>query len=331
MRKILSIIIPAYNVEKYIKRCISSLITDKTVNKIEILIINDGSIDHTADIVKKYCKKYPNTCFLYNKENGGHGSGINWGIRYATGKYFKILDGDDWLNTKQLEDFLLILEEKDVDIVASDFLCIQDNSDKVIKKIYCSNRKEQYGTVCYFSKGEINSVIKMHAFTIRTEILKNMNRKIDERCFYVDCEYITYPIPYVESVYYYSGFVYMYRLGRNGQSMDIKSMQKNRKQHMQVLNSLLSFYGEVDVPITKKRYIEKSIGQVVQNQFQIYISMGNMRKVRQEVKNWDYKLKEEYPTIYNSIDKNSIKIIRKTNYYIMPLARIAYRIIKKRG
>ena len=111
MEKILSITIPAYNVEKYLDRCLQSFEVPEILDKIEILIINDGSKDKTPDIAQKYCDKYPETYFLYNKENGGHGSGINYGIRYATGKYFKVVDGDDWLNTEELPAFVQMLEQ----------------------------------------------------------------------------------------------------------------------------------------------------------------------------------------------------------------------------
>lgn len=121
MEKVLSIVIPAYNVEKYLEKCLSSFEIEAVLDRIEILVINDGSGDHTAEIAQRYCEKYPETYFLYNKENGGHGSGINYGIRYATGKYFKVVDGDDWLNTEELEAFVKLLEETDTDIVAADF------------------------------------------------------------------------------------------------------------------------------------------------------------------------------------------------------------------
>lgn len=330
MGKVLSVIVPAYNVEKYIEQCISSLIVEEIMDKLEILVINDGSKDSTARIVEAYCRKYPETCFLFNKENGGHGSGINYGIAHATGKYFKILDGDDWLNTEELIDFIKVLENQSADIVASNFLCVEDKTEKVLFERFCTDEKQQYGKTCYFSKGEINYAIKMHALTIKTELLKKMEQKIDEHCFYVDCEYITYPIPLVESVYYYPKFIYMYRLGRNGQSVDIASMQKNIKQHKKVLDSLLYFYDSLDeCSDGKRKYIEKCIGQVVENQFQIYISMGMKKGIRKEMREWDIKLKEKYPAIYSATTKKSITLLRKTNYRALKVGAIVYRIVKR--
>lgn len=331
MDKILSIVVPAYNVEKYLDRCLASFEIDSILEKIEVLVVNDGSKDHTADIAQRYCDKYPKTYFLYNKENGGHGSGINYGIRYATGKYFKIVDGDDWLNSEELEAFVALLEKMGTDLVATDFVCIQDQTYKVLQKKYCTSKKERYSKIADFTKGEVQDVIKMHALTIRTEILKSNVITIDENCYYVDCEYITYPIPFVKTVYFYPKFIYMYRLGRKGQSVDIKSMQKNREQHRRVLDNLLKYYNHFDgISNESRKYMERCIGQVVENQFQIYISLGRTKKIQEELKQWDLDLKEKYPEVYKAIKKKSIVMLRKTQYKILPIGAIIYRVCKSR-
>lgn len=330
MEKILSIIIPAYNVEKYLDRCLHSFEVPEILDKIEVLVINDGSKDKTPDIAEQYCAKYPDTYFLYNKENGGHGSGINYGIRYAAGKYFKVVDGDDWLNTEELPEFVKVLEAIDADIVAADFLCVQDETDAVLGEKYCTSQPDSYGKIRDLAKGEVGDVIKMHALTIKTEILQKHGIVIDEHCYYVDCEYITYPVPYVRTVYFYRKFIYMYRLGRNGQSMDIRSMQRNRAQHMRVLHSLLEFYDGIgEISAGSRRYVEQCIGQVVENQFQIYISMGLQKGMRRELAEWDRSLKEKYPAVYGAAHKKSITLLRKTGYWILPAGAAVYQIVRR--
>lgn len=327
--KMLSIVVPAYNVEKYLEQCLQSFEVSEILDKIEILIINDGSKDHTAEIAQRYCDKHPNSYFLYNKENGGHGSGINYGIKYATGKYFKVVDGDDWLNSQELTDFILLLERVDTDIVATDFLCIQDETQAVLSEKHCTPDTAQYGQTIHLDEGGVQDVIKMHALTIKTDILQSHDIVIDEKCFYVDCEYITYPIPYVKTVYFYNRYIYMYRLGRNGQSMDIKSMQRNRAQHMRVLESLLHFYDTMgEVSESTRKYIERCIAQVVENQFQIYISMGLQKGIYDEMKTWDAGLRKTYLEIYKATTKKSIWLLRKTNYIILPIGYVVYNISK---
>lgn len=333
MDKILSIVIPAYNVERYLKRCLSSIafIKPDLLEKIEVLIIDDGSTDNTPGIALEYCKKYPQVFYLHSKENGGHGSALNMGISYATGKYFKVVDGDDWLSVKGLQKFIGILENQDVDIVASDYLCVKDKTGEILAKKTCTDDKTQYGKINYMSNGDIKKVIKMHSLTIKTAYLKSMPCKIDEHCFYVDIEYITYPVLGVESVYYANICLYMYRLGRNGQSVDIKSMQKNRTQHMRVFHSLTDFYKmavKKGIAPNTRKYIEKCIAQVVENQFQIYISLGMQKGIKEELREWDCKLKRQYPNIYKSTEKKSITLLRFTNYHLLQPAAIIYKIVK---
>ena len=100
MGKLLTISIAAYNVEKFIKKTLDSLIVDS--DELEVLIVNDGSKDETLKIAKEYEIKYPNIFRAIDKENGGYGSTINTGIIEATGKFFKQLDGDDWFETESI-------------------------------------------------------------------------------------------------------------------------------------------------------------------------------------------------------------------------------------
>lgn len=329
MDKILSIIIPAYNVEKYLRKCLSSMEVKEILDDVEVLVISDGSTDSTVQIAMEYVNKYPGTYYLYEKENGGHGSTINYGIRHANGKYFKVVDGDDWLNTPKLSEYVNMLKNRYEDIIASDYLCIQDVTEKILDEKYAADDKSQYTKTCYISQGQIHNVIKMHSMTIKTVFLKNQGIDIDEHCFYVDAEYITYPIVQTDSVYFYNEFIYMYRLGRNGQSMDIKSMQKRRDQHMHVLESLLRFYENASYPTDEhKKYVERAIAQIVENQFQIYISMGLKKGIFSEMKKWDKDLQKKYPDVYKSTNKKSITMLRKTGYLILPVGAIVYKIVR---
>jgi len=331
MEKILSIIVPAYNVERYLNKCLSSMEIPGILGDMEVLVVNDGSTDRTSEVAEKFCKNYPKTYFLYTKENGGHGSAVNFGIEHATGKYFKVVDGDDWLSRRELGKFAALLKKQDSDVIASDFLCVQDGTGKVIERKHCTKEKRQYGKICSLSKGEVKTPVKMHSLTIKTEILKTMPYRLDEHCFYVDMEYVTYPIPWAESVYYSAMPLYRYRLGRTGQSVDIESMQKNRAQHQKVLKSLLSFYDTTgSVPKHTRHYIEKCIAQVVENQFQIYISLGWDKKIQKELRKWDIQMKKEYPAIYSGTEKKSITMLRKTDYRILKLAAVAYQLMKGR-
>lgn len=123
--KILSIAIPCYNSEAYMEKCIDSLLVGG--EDVEILVVNDGSSDRTAEIADAYAKKYPTIVKAIHQENGGHGEAVNAGIRNASGLYFKVVDSDDWVNAEAYEQILKTLEElirgpKTVDLLISNFV-----------------------------------------------------------------------------------------------------------------------------------------------------------------------------------------------------------------
>lgn len=329
--KTLTIVVPAYNVERYLTHCLDSVKLEKVLPELEILIVNDGSKDRTAEIAAAYESAYPETYRLITKENGGHGSAINTGIREAKGKYFKVVDGDDWLNTEELEEYLEILRTHEEDLIATDFRSIEDETYRPIKDWKATSKETHYGRTVRLDSGEITDPIKLHSFTIRTEILQKHAIVLDEHCFYVDSELVFYPVPYIETVYYHPATLYMYRLGRAGQSMQLQSMQRNIRQHRLVLTHLLEAYDRAKENMSpgKRAYLERSISLIVEMQFLIYISMGLKKGTRSECKAWDRELKEKYPAIYGAAKKKSIDWIRRTDYRLLPVGAVAVRVRKK--
>lgn len=211
MNKLLTISIAAYNVEKYIKETLESLICEN-MDFIQVLIVNDGSNDSTAAISKEYEKMYPKTFKLINKENGGYGSTINTGIKNAIGKYFKQLDGDDKFDTENLNLFIEKLKECDADVVYTPYYTWRN--DKKIPT-YCGLEKYESNDSI-----EINNYfdgfrkdIVMHSLAYKTELLKKNNIEILEKSFYTDSEYALYPFLYAKTMKVFDIILYMYRMG----------------------------------------------------------------------------------------------------------------------
>lgn len=121
MRIKVSVIVPVYNVEKYIDKCLNSLV-NQTLNEIEIIIVNDGSPDNSQKIIDKYVKKYPNKVKSFIKENGGQGSARNLGLKYAKGEYISFVDSDDWIDFDALEKMYNLAKKEKSDIVICDMV-----------------------------------------------------------------------------------------------------------------------------------------------------------------------------------------------------------------
>ena len=144
MKKLLTIIIPLYNVEKYIRKCIESIIVPQEYyNDLEVIIINDGTPDNSAIIAKEYESKYPEFIKVIDKENGGHGSTWNLGLQMAQGKYIRFLDSDDWFDKKNFITFLNKLRSSNSDLIFTNAVHLNIKDLSIIKDIRFSDTLEE--------------------------------------------------------------------------------------------------------------------------------------------------------------------------------------------
>lgn len=337
-KKILTIVVPTYNAEKYLLDNLKSFELDDVLDHIEVLIINDGSTDNSLTIAEEYVSRYPDTYRVITKENGGHGSGINCGIKYAQGTYFKVVDADDWVDVNAFVRLVNYLRESNSDVVYSGFFWVYDKGEKCKEDF---EKKAEFSrpfvSVIYNKEYKFDEIaldnlyIKMHSMTIKTSILQNHKINIDENCYYVDAEYITYPIPYIETISFIENFVYYYRIGSIGQSVGIERMQKNQENYNKVLNSLFSFYKELgfSIPCTtaKKKYIARVIARIVAGKIKIMLSLPASKHIKKELIMFDDDLKLNFPEIYYSNINKAVKLLRKTNYMIY---RTASKLVQKK-
>ena len=229
MNPILSIIVPSYKTEKYMNECLPKFVSDKLNGKIEVLLIDDGSPDHSLEKARSFEQKWGGIFRAIHKENAGHGSVINYGVRMARGKYFKVVDGDDFVETKSLEALVNYLEETDYDCVVTDYVIFSDNFSKIIKgKKTSSSNFDSYN-------------FAIHSVTYKTNIFVSNNILLREKCFYEDNEYYLYPLPYLKDIGYLELPVYHYRLGQEGQSVSQESRWKHKDDLGLVFNDILKF------------------------------------------------------------------------------------------
>lgn len=241
MKKILSIVIPTYNMEKYLRHCLDSLLIEDGVDNMEVLVINDGSKDSSLAIAQEYESKYPYTFRVIDKENGNYGSCINRGLKEATGKYIKVLDADDSFNTKTFREFISILKSIDVDLVLTDFLFVDESNKTIESRTYDyipTNKILDFEKLC--SDGLDMIKIMMHAVTYKRENLIKMDYKQTEGISYTDNEWIFTPMLQVKTVYHLNKPLYLYLIGREGQTIETSVRYKNFKQEIKVTEEMIS-------------------------------------------------------------------------------------------
>ena len=238
--KILSISVAAYNAEKWIERCLDSFCIPEVIDEIEVLIVNDGSTDQTERVAQKYVERYPNAFRLFNKENGGHGSTINDGIKNAHGKYFKIVDADDWVEKDGLINLVNILKNVDEDVVLSPYFEVDASTfRKTIKYSFNKSGRMNENRIFNIDSCATKFDLQMHAITYKTLLLQENFTPIDEHCFYVDMEYLVFYFPFVTSIYISDIPVYDYLLGTSEQSVNMVNMVKRRDQHLKVCKRII--------------------------------------------------------------------------------------------
>lgn len=320
MDKILSVIVPMYNVEPYIMKCLNSFVQEPVDAGLEVLIINDGATDDSARLAESFAARYSQTFRVINQENGGHGAAINRGITEAAGKYLKVVDGDDWVDGNALTKFLSRLRQTDADVVITHYRLIDDLTGKGRAEYLYRIKSDQYNCICSFEELPKGFCFKMHALTFKTSILKKMPYRLDEHCYYVDTEYSLFPLPLIETMIFYPICLYRYRVGMKTQSVDTDVMRKRCSQHERVLTRLLDFYHTESDSLSKIKcqYLANGISRIAVSQYRIWLSFPVSPMYRQKIIELEYFLKMNYPQIYRTMKHPAIWLLRATRYRLYP-------------
>ena len=269
--KLLTISIAAYNAEKYLEKCLSSVFRSESASKYcDVVIVNDGSTDSTQEIAESYYAKYPESIQLVNKVNGGYGSTVNESIKRAQGKYFRLLDADDWIISKNLDNLLAELATLECDCILSPYFQCVGNEKKLI----------QVADVCKSHCGNLSKVmfarkqITMHSMIFKTDILRNVVN-LDTKILYTDSEFVAQAISVSETYYLFNYPIYCYMLGRNGQSCDYKQVAKHLEDLEIVSKCISELYGNTKHNFQKDCILMQLLGIYGQYFNAIYISRKN--------------------------------------------------------
>lgn len=246
--KLLSIAIPCYNSQDYMAKCIESLLVGG--EDVEILVVDDGSTDRTAEIADEYAAKYPTIVRAIHKKNGGHGSAVNAGIENATGLYFKVVDSDDWVKEVAYRKILTTLadfvaEGEKLDLLISNFVYNKEGENR--HKVMRYNRMfpvEKLFTWNDVKRIRIGHYLLMHSVIFRTKLLRDCGLKLPEHTFYVDNIYVFNPLPFVKTMYYLDVNFYYYYIGRADQSVNQSIMISRLDQQVRVNKLMVDYYVE---------------------------------------------------------------------------------------
>jgi len=239
--KLLSIAIASYNMELFLDKCLETMTDPSIPETLEVLVINDGSKDRTLRIARVYENMFPNTIRVVDKPNGNYGTCINKALELATGKYFRPVDADDWVNTQALVQLLKKLETCDADLVITGFSRIFRNKTVILRPNNIKSDTIFEAKSFDFREQMLENYISMHNMTFKTSILKEIGLHLSEGISFTDTQYCLMPISRIETIIFYDFNLYQYNMGRDGQSMQKSVLAKSIKAFYE-LSSLLSKY-----------------------------------------------------------------------------------------
>nr|WP_288830059.1 glycosyltransferase family 2 protein [uncultured Clostridium sp.] len=306
--KLLSVAIPCYNSEAYMRNCIDSLLPGG--EEVEILIVDDGSVkDRTAEIADEYERNYPGICRAIHQENGGHGEAVNAGLRNASGIYFKVVDSDDWVDESAYMEILNTLRrfvygEKTLDMLVSNFVYEKQGSKRKKVMNYRTalpeNELIDWDDVKVFILGQY---ILMHSVIYRTELLRQCGLELPKHTFYVDNIFVYQPLPHVKTMYYLNVNFYRYFIGREDQSVNEQIMIGRIDQQIRVTKLMLSYY---DVMKIKQRKLRRYMVRYLE----IMMVITSILAIKSGTEENMEKKKE----LWQSLRKQNLKLYLRLRY-----------------
>lgn len=331
--KLLTFAIPCYNSQDYMEKCIDSILIGG--EDVEILIIDDGSKDRTAEIADDYARRYPAIVRAIHQENGGHGEAVNTGIRNASGIYFKVVDSDDWVDEfayMQILDKLreLVGSENNLDMLLANYVYEKEGAKhkKVMRQTgFPKEEIFTWSDIRHFYKGHY---ILMHSVIYRTQLLRKCGLELPKHTFYVDNIYVYKPLPFVKTMYYMDVDFYRYYIGRDDQSVNEKVMIGRIDQQIKVNKIMID---DVDIWSVKnpkcRKYMFNYLEIITVVSTVMLLRSGTRENLEKKRELWKY-IKEKdirlFHKLRHGIMGNTMNLPGKSGRKI---SLAAYRISQK--
>ena len=331
--KLLTVAIPCYNSSEYMDHAIKTAMVGG--EDIEIILIDDGSTDDTPKIADSYQEKYPDIIRVVHQENKGHGGAVNTGLAEAKGRYFKVLDSDDWFDREAFLQVLEVLkdltdERKQVDLFLVNYV-YEKVSENKSKSIGYSNVMPvgKIFTWKHCKHFAMSQNILMHAAIYRTKMLRNSGLVLPEHTFYVDNLFVYNPLPFVKTVYYLDVDMYRYYIGREDQSVNEKVMISRIDQQIRVNKLMIDAYDLTKIenePL--QNYMVKYLDMILLVSTSLLVKIGTPESLKERDELWDY-LKAK-PEMYKLVNKRTwMKLAQRRSTAGNGFIKLVYTLAQK--
>jgi len=296
------------------KNCIDGLLQGGYEEDIEIILVNDGSADDTGLIADAYARMYPGVIRVIHQENGGHGEGVNQGMRNAEGLYYKVIDSDDWVDQDSMKKVMDKLKEfsamsDPVDMLITNYVYehVEDNTSFTAQysRTFPEDRIFTWEDVGRFKPSQY---LLMHSVIYRTDVLRNCGIELPKHTFYVDNIFVYQPLPEAKTMYYLNTDFYRYFIGRSDQSVNEKVMIKRIDQQLRITRIMIESYNLEELKLFQPKlanYMLRYLSMMMAICTILLSIDGSYEALQKKNQLWAF-LKKNNPVTYRKIKYNSI-------------------------
>lgn len=300
--KLLTVVVPAYNMERWLERCLDSLDDVHMENYLEVVVVDDGSTDGTLAVARRFERKSPTVFRVVSQPNGGHGAAVNTGLREATGKYFRIVDADDWVNPEALLAVIRRMDDTDCDVFIDEKTEIDAGTNRVTRSELPDGT--EYGKKLPFEEvtdPRYARFLSMHTMSVRTQLLRDAKLQLLEHTFYVDMQFVLAASAFARTVCLMRERVYNYQVGNAEQSVFYLNYVKRYDQHDRVLKACIeSRVAQAEaLPAGRGAYMDAALALLARTQLKIALVFDpNRAQGRTRAKKLRAELKNAHPQIW---------------------------------
>ena len=303
--KYISFVVPCYNSQDYMEKCIDSLLIGK--EDVEIIIVDDGSTDKTGKIADRYQKKYPTIVKAIHQPNGGHGEGINTGLKHATGKYFKVVDSDDWVDKKAYKEILKKVKKIDADLIVMNYVYTytdgRENQTINFSNVFKNNEVITWDRI---GKFKLTQYLSLHSMMYKKSVLDEAKIDLPKHVFYEDNLFIYLPLPYTKTIYYLDVDFYQYFIGRADQSVQEPQLIKRSSHQVLVTKEICNKY---DLDTIENKKLRKMMYRECVFVMTIGVIFSRLA--------YNEEGERQYLELWDSIKKSNPKLYKKMKHFTM--------------
>lgn len=306
MSKVLSVIIPTYNMERYLRGCLSSLLVSSHAAGLEVLVVNDGSRDGSLAVAREMAAAHPDVFRVIDKPNGNYGSCINRGLTEASGRYVRVLDADDTYDTAALESLLEVLETVDVDLVVTDYLKVDDRGMVTARHVrnLPTGRDMTDDEIFGLVMGE---KLEMHEITYRTENLRRIGYRQTEGISFTDQEWTFLPMTTVRTARYVPVVLYRYLVGRVGQTVDPAASHRLQSHAERTMMAQVAAFNACGpMRLAQRRYLVAHLQTNLNFTYRSYLVYSYRSLPLEGLRSFDNALREAGGELYSLLDDETV-------------------------